>query len=398
MPHRRQDQSRARRRPGAADGKHEVATVLQRVDLGDRVAVEPATTLTVTGFAGDTLVRERSKRSPQPRESAALARDDREADSVAAGLGGGSSDAATALRLANETLANPLPPDELHELAAKLGADVPFFLADGPQLGRGRRRQSSKRSTSRRTTGSSSRSRSARRRSRRPTSTAVSTTAPAPTAGRRAARRCSARSPPSSGRATSQRSRRTTSRHPRSPRSSSGSAPSAPMSAGPARPSTGSSFTGVTPGPRDAPSEAPPAPGSRFRSGTGSRYGCPMDRPLTIEHGSTPMRPGLRENRLRIALLVAIVEGVLVLVGKIDWWVVAVLAIVAVALYVYRGRAARREEIREANVDPRGLAARRRPRAGARARPDGVRGRRARGLRDRRARHPPARPTRRICV
>ena len=55
----------------------------------------------------------------------------------------------------------------------------------------------------------------------------------------------------------------------------------------------------------------------------------------------------MRVNRLKIALVVAIVEGVLVLVGKIDWWVVALLAIVAVALYVYRGRAARREEIRE---------------------------------------------------
>jgi 4-diphosphocytidyl-2-C-methyl-D-erythritol kinase len=56
---------------------------------------------------------------------------------VAAGLGGGSSDAATALRLANETLPEPLPDEELHRLAARLGADVPFFLADGPQLGSG---------------------------------------------------------------------------------------------------------------------------------------------------------------------------------------------------------------------------------------------------------------------
>ena len=56
---------------------------------------------------------------------------------VAAGLGGGSSDAATALRLANETLAAPLAADDLRSLAATLGADVPFFLGDGPQLGRG---------------------------------------------------------------------------------------------------------------------------------------------------------------------------------------------------------------------------------------------------------------------
>jgi 4-diphosphocytidyl-2-C-methyl-D-erythritol kinase len=56
---------------------------------------------------------------------------------VAAGLGGGSSDAATALRLANAQLDEPLPPEELHELAAQVGADVPFFLRDGPQLGTG---------------------------------------------------------------------------------------------------------------------------------------------------------------------------------------------------------------------------------------------------------------------
>src|SRR5205814_773653 len=55
----------------------------------------------------------------------------------AAGLGGGSSDAATALRLANATLPEPLPAAELHALAATIGADVPFFLADGPQLGTG---------------------------------------------------------------------------------------------------------------------------------------------------------------------------------------------------------------------------------------------------------------------
>jgi 4-diphosphocytidyl-2-C-methyl-D-erythritol kinase len=56
---------------------------------------------------------------------------------VAAGLGGGSSDAATALRLANETLSEPLPAEDLHGVAARIGADVPFFLADGPQLGSG---------------------------------------------------------------------------------------------------------------------------------------------------------------------------------------------------------------------------------------------------------------------
>jgi hypothetical protein len=68
---------------------------------------------------------------------------------------------------------------------------------------------------------------------------------------------------------------------------------------------------------------------------------------LTIEHGSNRLGRGLRENRLRIALVVALVEGLLVLFGEIEWWVVVLLAAGAVALYVTRGRAARREEVRE---------------------------------------------------
>ncbi len=56
---------------------------------------------------------------------------------VAAGLGGGSSDAAAALKLANAGLDEPLTDRDLHEIAAELGADVPFFLTSGPQLGEG---------------------------------------------------------------------------------------------------------------------------------------------------------------------------------------------------------------------------------------------------------------------
>ena len=68
---------------------------------------------------------------------------------------------------------------------------------------------------------------------------------------------------------------------------------------------------------------------------------------MTIEHGSSRLGRRLRENRLRIALVVALVEGILVLVGSIDWWVVFLLAIAAVAFYGMRGRAARREETRQ---------------------------------------------------
>ena len=53
---------------------------------------------------------------------------------VAAGLGGGSSDAAAALRVINEICGNPLSLSELHALAVGLGADVPFFLESKPSL------------------------------------------------------------------------------------------------------------------------------------------------------------------------------------------------------------------------------------------------------------------------
>ena len=124
--------------PLRGDGKHEVLTVLQRIDLVDRIELDAARGLSVEGFAGDTLVRRAleslaERAGVEPRWRVRIEK----RIPVAAGLGGGSSDAATALRLANETLPEPLPAEELHALAARLGADVPFFLADGPQLGRG---------------------------------------------------------------------------------------------------------------------------------------------------------------------------------------------------------------------------------------------------------------------
>ncbi|HEV8602136.1 MAG TPA: hypothetical protein VGQ68_01935 [Gaiellaceae bacterium] len=120
------------------DGKHEVATVLQRVDLADGISLESAPRLEVRGFPDDSLVSTAltalaEAAAVEPRWAVRIEK----RIPVAAGLGGGSSDAAAALRLANETLERPLAPGELHELAHRLGSDVPFFLARGPQLGEG---------------------------------------------------------------------------------------------------------------------------------------------------------------------------------------------------------------------------------------------------------------------
>jgi 4-diphosphocytidyl-2-C-methyl-D-erythritol kinase len=124
--------------PTREDGLHEVATILQRVDLCDTVSLEPAGELVVDGFAEDTIVRRAlesiaAAAGVEPRWRASIEK----RIPVAAGLGGGSSDAAAALLLANGLLDEPLPRERLHELARPLGADVPFFLEPGPQLGTG---------------------------------------------------------------------------------------------------------------------------------------------------------------------------------------------------------------------------------------------------------------------
>jgi 4-diphosphocytidyl-2-C-methyl-D-erythritol kinase len=120
--------------PRRPDGKHELVTVLQRLDLADRISVEPADALQVEGFAPDTLVAAALAALDAPHAWRATI--DKRIP-VAAGLGGGSSDAATALRLGNAQLARPFDDRRLHALAASLGADVPFFLCEGPQLGSG---------------------------------------------------------------------------------------------------------------------------------------------------------------------------------------------------------------------------------------------------------------------
>jgi 4-diphosphocytidyl-2-C-methyl-D-erythritol kinase len=124
--------------PSRPDGRHEVVTVMQRISIADRIRLEPADELRVDGFAQDTLVARALERLAAASGAAHAWRVEIDKQiPVAAGLGGGSSDAAAALSLANGTLPRPLAGADLHELAAALGADVPFFLTEGPQLAEG---------------------------------------------------------------------------------------------------------------------------------------------------------------------------------------------------------------------------------------------------------------------
>jgi hypothetical protein len=59
---------------------------------------------------------------------------------------------------------------------------------------------------------------------------------------------------------------------------------------------------------------------------------------LVIEHGETRFGRRVRQNRIKVALAIAALEGILVLAGAIPWWVVVLLALVALVAYAGWGR------------------------------------------------------------
>ena len=66
-----------------------------------------------------------------------------------------------------------------------------------------------------------------------------------------------------------------------------------------------------------------------------------------VEHGTSPAGRWLREHRLRIALWIAVAEGVLIVVGVVPAWLALVGAAAVVAFYVLAGRALRTHSARE---------------------------------------------------
>ena len=146
-----------------SDGFHDVETLVVPVRLYDSVALTP-TPCRSDGSPGQILLAVHDglpvRRPPQPvnapsdesnlvvralkllqeRSNCRLGADVAlvKRIPIAAGLGGGSSDAAAALRLANRAWELDWPVERLREVAAELGSDVPFFLAGGAAICRGR--------------------------------------------------------------------------------------------------------------------------------------------------------------------------------------------------------------------------------------------------------------------
>ena len=125
------------------DGLHPLCSLVASVGLADEVVAEPLAaggdTVDCPGVDGDNLVARALAefRSRAGKELPPLALRIDKRIPIAAGLGGGSADAAAALRIANELAGSPLQHEELLRLSADLGSDVPAQLDPGHALVQG---------------------------------------------------------------------------------------------------------------------------------------------------------------------------------------------------------------------------------------------------------------------
>ena len=130
--------------PVRRDGFHEVFSLMVPVTLGDLVVAEAPVgdelVVDCAVCAGEENLAARAVRELEARLGWPLPVRLTIHKRVphAAGLGGGSSDAAAALRAVERLYDLEIPPRMLHEAAAAVGSDVPFFLWRGPQLAMGR--------------------------------------------------------------------------------------------------------------------------------------------------------------------------------------------------------------------------------------------------------------------
>lgn len=132
-----------------ADGFHELETVMQPVNVCDEMTFERAGVgLQLTCSHPELPV---DGKNLVHRAATAFLTTAKIPDGVrihlqknlplAGGIGGGSANAAITFSALNELFGSPLPLVKLHELAAALGSDVPFFLYDQPAIATGRGEQ-----------------------------------------------------------------------------------------------------------------------------------------------------------------------------------------------------------------------------------------------------------------
>jgi len=127
------------------DGYHDIETVMHRIGWADRVTATPAPTLSMTcsdpdlPTDGDNLCMQAAQRlrAAFDVEAGAQLHLDKQVP-YGAGLGSGSSDAVAALQLLNALWDVDAPADALHDMAAAIGSDVPFFLNGPAALATGR--------------------------------------------------------------------------------------------------------------------------------------------------------------------------------------------------------------------------------------------------------------------
>jgi len=138
--------------PARAHGYHDVVTVYHAVSLFDEVTVSPAErdSVVVTGEGVDSVPADGTNLASQAvaallravgqgaKDSPGLAIRISKRIPVAAGLAGGSADAAATLVACNELWRTGLSQAELCELAAGIGSDVAFGLVGGTAIGVGR--------------------------------------------------------------------------------------------------------------------------------------------------------------------------------------------------------------------------------------------------------------------
>jgi 4-diphosphocytidyl-2-C-methyl-D-erythritol kinase len=128
------------------DGFHELETVMHPVKLFDRLSFRRTGSSIELTCSDPTLPVDRTNlvhRAAAAFVEAAGVKDGiaihlEKGIPMAAGLGGGSGNAATTLLGLNELLGSLLPMQRLHELAATIGSDVPFFLQSKPAIATGR--------------------------------------------------------------------------------------------------------------------------------------------------------------------------------------------------------------------------------------------------------------------